>query len=444
MGPPGHPKGEYRNAQHEGEQVSALLTDCALQLCSAAIEVTPLPPERLLAMAADPVAAFIAPGGDAWVGLGAARWLEHGQDEAATLWAGLLDDSPDAPAPCALGALPFRTDEVPDALWQGLMPGGLMLPERLYVQQGRRAWWRLTLPVSDAATLPGCLARERRALAVLAAAETQPLPPWHALGEGGAPAHYAQAVAQAVQRIGGGELVKVVLARRGAVAFDQPPAPASLLARLGERHPDCVRYAWRRGAKAWLGATPETLVQVNGRALRTQALAGTRSVELAHELLDSAKDRHEHAIVVDAIRRAIAPLTRALPPAREPVIRRLRGLAHLHTPIDATLRADVDFLRLVQALHPTPAVCGVPAARAAALLALLEPEPRGLYAGPFLRLSPDGGGHAVVALRGTVVDGRVAVLPAGAGIVEGSEGEAELAETRVKQHSVLDAFQDRA
>lgn len=52
---------------------AALLTDCALQLHSAAIEVTPLPPERLLALAADPVAAFIAPGGDAWVGLGAAR-----------------------------------------------------------------------------------------------------------------------------------------------------------------------------------------------------------------------------------------------------------------------------------------------------------------------------------------------------------------------------------
>ena len=79
---------------------------------------------------------------------------------------------------------------------------------------------------------------------------------------------------------------------------------------------------------------------------------------------------------------------------------------------------------------------------AAALLAALEPEPRGLYAGPFLRVSPYGDGHAVVSLRGAVLDGSTAVLPAGAGIVEGSDGEAELAETRVKQRSVLDAFQD--
>ena len=420
---------------------AALLTDCALWLSSAAIEVAPMPPERLLAMAADTAAAFIAPGGDAWVGLGAARWLVPGLDDAATLWAGMRDDSPDAPVPVALGALPFRADEVADALWQGLMPGGLMLPERLYVQRGGRAWWRLTLPVSDAAARPARLARERQALAALAHAEAQALPAWHALGEGGAPAHYSQAVTQAVERIRRGELVKVVLARRAAVAFDSAPLPAALLARLSEHHPDCVRYAWRRGGKTWLGATPETLVRVDGRTLRTQALAGTRTSERAAELLESDKDRHEHAIVIDAIRRAIAPLTHALPPPCEPTIRRLRGLAHLHTPIEATLRADVDFLRLVRTLHPTPAVCGLPAERAAALLAALEPEPRGLYAGPFLRLSPYDDGHAVVALRGAVIDGRIAVLPAGAGIVEGSDGEAELAETRVKQRSVLDAFQ---
>ncbi|HRD96685.1 MAG TPA: hypothetical protein PLA97_09850, partial [Rubrivivax sp.] len=62
---------------------AALLTDCALQLCSAAIEVDPLPPERLLALPADPAAAFVAPDGRAWVGLGVARWLPAGQLEAA-------------------------------------------------------------------------------------------------------------------------------------------------------------------------------------------------------------------------------------------------------------------------------------------------------------------------------------------------------------------------
>ncbi len=213
-----------------------------------------------------------------------------------------------------------------------------------------------------------------------------------------------------------------------------------MLARLGARHPDCVRYAWRRGGKTWLGATPETLVRLDGCTLRTEALAGTRSSEHAAELLVSVKERHEHAIVIDAIRRAIAPLTAELPPPRGPEIRALRGLAHLCTPIEATLRADVEFLRLVRAMHPTPSVCGLPAAPAAALLMALEPEPRGLYAGPFVRLSMNGDGHAVVALRGAVLDGCLAVVPAGAGIVDGSDGEAELAETQIKQNTVLDAL----
>ena len=391
-------------------------------------------------MAVEPAAAFIAPGGDAWVGLGAARWLAPADDETAALWSGLRDDSPEAPAPAALGALPFRAGELPDGLWQGLMPGGVMLPERLYVQQGRRAWWRLTLPERDAGELPARLARERSALAALASAEAEPLPLLHAVEEGDAPHRYAQAVTQAVETIRHGGLVKVVLARRGAVTFDATPSPAAVLARLGARHPDCVRYAWCSGGKVWLGATPETLVRVDGRTLHTDALAGTRSSERAGELLASVKERHEHAVVVDAIRRAIAPLIEALPPPREPVLRALRGLAHLHTPIEATLRAGVDFLGLVRALHPTPAVCGLPGERAAALIAVLESEPRGLYAGPFLRLSSNGDGHAVVSLRGAVLAGHVAVVPAGAGIVDGSEGEAELAETRVKQNTVFDAL----
>ena len=422
---------------------AAVLTDCALQLCSAAVEVAPLPPERLLAMSADPIAAFIAPGGEAWVGLGAARWLPSGSLDASRLWAGLLDESPDCPAPVALGALPYRAGEEPDALWRGLVPAGVMLPQSLYLQKGGRAWWRRMLPISEAGALPARLARDEAALALLARAEALPLPALHALGQGGAPAHYAQAVAQAVERIRRGELVKVVLARRGAVAFDSAPSPAALLASLGARHPDCVRYAWRRGAKTWLGATPETLVRLDGRTLRTQALAGTRISALAGELLHSAKDRLEHAIVVEALRSALAPLAEGLSAPCEPVVLRLRGLAHLHTPIQATLRAGVDFLHLVQALHPTPAVCGLPMEAAAALLTALEPEPRGLYAGPFVRLSPYGEGHAVVSLRGAVVEGRVAVLPAGAGIVEGSDGDAELAETRVKQGSVLAAFEGR-
>lgn len=418
----------------------ALSSEFPLALCSAAVEIEPLPPERLLALAAEPAAAFLGPGGEAWVGLGAARWLAGDCEDGAALWAGVADSSPDAPAPVALGALPFQLGETPDALWRGLMPGGVMLPERLYLQHDGRAWLRLTLPAREAGTMRRRLARVGAALAALPPVEAEPLSGLTELDEGEAPQRYARAVTEAVTRIRAGELVKVVLSRRLKVAFDTAPSPSAVLKRLSDRHPGAVRYAWRYGGKVWLGATPESLVRQDGRRISTEALAGTRTPERAAELLASAKERLEHDIVVEAVRQAIAPLVVSLPPRAKPVIRQLRGLAHLHTPIEATLRGDADFLTLVRALHPTPAVCGLPTDRAAALLTALEHQPRGLYAGPVLRMSADGSGHAAVALRGAVLDGRFAVVPAGAGIVEGSDGEEELAETRTKQRTVLDAL----
>ena len=414
-----------------------------LRLCSAALEIAPLPPERLLACAGAPATAFIGGDGASWVGIGAARWLGADAADTAALWSGLADLSPEAPAPTALGALPFRADERPDALWDGLAPGGLVLPERLVAQRDGRAWLRITVPAHDAESLGSRLAATARELAALPAVEDAPLPDCDTAedeDDRAAAARFADAVGDAVQRIRAGELVKVVLARRGRVAFAAAPSPAAVLRQLSARHPGAVRYAWCRGGKAWLGATPETLLRLDGRRLRTEALAGTRPEARADELLGDAKERHEHAVVVDAIRAAVAPWVESLPPPRAPGLRRLRGLAHLQTPIEATLRADADPLALVRALHPTPAVCGLPTDRAAALLAALEGEPRGLYAGPMLRLSADGSAHAVVALRGAVLAGRHAVLPAGAGIVDGSDGARELAETRAKQRSVLDAW----
>lgn len=411
-----------------------------LRLCSAALEIAPLPPERLLAAGGEPTAAFMAPNGESWVGIGAVRWLTGRPGDGHALWAGLADVSPDAPPPTALGVLPFSAHDAPDELWTGLLPGGVVLPERLVVQRGGRAWLRLTLPAAEADTLRTRLAAVARELAALPPAESEALPDFDEFDDADTAARYAAAVGDAVARIRAGELVKVVLARRANIAFERAPSAAAVLRRLSAHQSGAVRYAWCRGGKAWLGATPETLLRLDGRTLRTEALAGTRPEARAEELYADAKERHEHAVVVDAVRAAIAPWVQALPPTRAPGLRRTRGLAHLHTPIEATLRADTDALALVHALHPTPAVCGLPADRAATLLAALEGQPRGLYAGPVLRLSADGTAHAVVGLRGALLTGRLAMLPAGAGIVDGSDGEGELAETRAKQGSVLDAW----
>jgi menaquinone-specific isochorismate synthase len=123
---------------------------------------------------------------------------------------------------------------------------------------------------------------------------------------------------------------------------------------------------------------------------------------------------------------------------------RLPTVAHLATTIRGELREPApSVLALVERLHPTPAVGGVPTAEALVLQAELERFDRGRYAGPVGWFDAAGDGEFAVALRGadlTGLDGRRARLVAGNGIVDGSQPEEELAETRAKLEPMLRAL----
>ena len=97
-------------------------------------------------------------------------------------------------------------------------------------------------------------------------------------------------------------------------------------------------------------------------------------------------------------------------------------------------------LDLVAALHPTPAVGGVPAGEALALIERLEPQSRGHYAGPVGYVDANGDGLWMLGIRSMTVRGARAVLAAGVGIVEGSEPQRELEETELKLSAVFDAL----
>ncbi len=339
------------------------------------------------------------------------------------------------PAPL-LGAFAFDPAERPDALWRGLSPGGWLLPTMQYEREG--AAGRVRVFGAPGEGLQARLDAARRQLDAAVVAELPPTP--RALGRLSLhrSGDYPAAVEAAVAAIREGDLQKVVLARRSLALFDGPLPLARTFAQLAAHHPACVRYAWADEGRAWVGATPETLVRVDGVRVRCDALAATRDGSFAS--LPTEKERREHGLVVDAILAALAPFCAPISAPSAPVARRLRGLAHLHTPIEARLLGPTSLASLVAALHPTPAVGGAPRVEALALLRALEVEPRGLYAGPFLRREADGGGIAVVALRGAVLDGRAAWLTTGAGIVEGSDGWEELAETEAKMESVAAAL----
>ncbi|MCW2705899.1 MAG: entC [Blastococcus sp.] len=262
------------------------------------------------------------------------------------------------------------------------------------------------------------------------------------------PATWCAAVATAVERIGAGELAKVVLARDLLVSADVPLDPRRLLRRLADRFPDC----WTFAVDGLLGATPELLLRRSGRALSARVLAGTaprgagaEDQRLADALIGSAKDRAEHALAVDSLVRALEPYCTTLDAPAEPDLLTLANVRHLASDITGTQRrrgprGAAGLLELIGAVHPTAAVCGTPTGDAAAVIAELEGMDRGRYAGPVGWIDGAGDGEWAIALRSAELDGPTVRLFAGCGIVAGSDPESELAESQAKLVPVREAL----
>jgi isochorismate synthase len=194
--------------------------------------------------------------------------------------------------------------------------------------------------------------------------------------------------------------------------------------------------------RCFLGATPERLLAKSGLTIETEAMAG--SVEAGERkqaaLLSSSKDLSEHVIVVREIVREIESLCARISFPESPAAHALRDVVHLYTPIHAELAQPCHVLELVERLHPTPAVGGVPRGAAVTWISEHEPNERGYYASPVGWFDEDGNGAFWVGLRSALLDGAHAHLYAGAGIVAGSDARQELAETELKLAALKSAL----
>ncbi len=266
-------------------------------------------------------------------------------------------------------------------------------------------------------------------------------------------AAWMQAVSNGVEEIRHGKLEKLVLARDVVATLPEGVNAAEVLRQLAARYREC----WTYGVDGLVGATPEMLIQVEGRTAQARVLAGTLDrrdadgmdgspMEYAERVLaGSEKQRHEHEIAIDSLTRQLAPFSEAMNSHSEPFILELPNVWHLASDVKAEL-ADIEghvptCLALINALHPTAAVCGTPTLVAGALIRKLEHLDRGPYAGPVGWLDAAGNGEWGIALRGAVIeDANTVRLYAGCGIVEGSVPEAELAETWAKFRPMLEAL----
>jgi menaquinone-specific isochorismate synthase len=336
-------------------------------------------------------------------------------DVAATLDAVDCDDPVRAPGTGALavGALPF--DPVAD--------GTLVVPSRVLAVVDGRSWVTEIEPVVATAAEP---VRPATRFSVVAPLER---------GE------WRDMVRAALDAIARRDLEKVVLAREVVVEADTPFDAREIATRLVSQQPGAYVYA----ADGLVGASPELLVRRFGTDVESLPVAGTAVADgdtaSLRALAESVKDHREHRFVVDAIVDALRERCDDLDAGSVPEVAVFGHVAHLATRVSGRLREPASSaLDLARVLHPSPAVGGTPREAALDAIRALEGFDRGRYAGPVGWVDARGDGEWAIALRGAQLDGTRARLVAGAGIVEGSDPDAEWAETQAKFEPMLRAL----
>ena len=253
------------------------------------------------------------------------------------------------------------------------------------------------------------------------------------------------------------DLHKVVLARALRVTADGPLDARTVLQRLVANDAQAHSYLVDLSAAGegysgavLVGSSPELLVARRGRRVACRPFAGSAprlpdpeaDEASGAALAESAKNRHEHQLVVDALRETLEPLCTELQIAERPELTKTAAVWHLYTPISGQLRErSTTAMDLAIVLHPTPAVGGSPTGRATELIEQIEGD-RGFYAGAVGWCDQRGDGRWVVSIRCAQLsaDRRTADAHSGGGIVAESDPDDEVDETTTKFRTILSAL----
>lgn len=426
--------------------------DRAVELVSRSRELEDVSFEGVLDGVAESRVRWATPAGVEIAGRGvAAQFTADGPDrfdrirtQATRVFDRLSHDGPEQARPRAFGGFSFHDGHNPEAPWTGFDAASFVVPRVLVVRTDDGTWLTAIANRPDEAV--GRLERWHERLAALPTRGTGTTPGVAATERTTSSDAWARQVETALERIADGRLTKVVLAQSLSVDLETPVDVPPMLERLRSQYPNCYRFlvGYEVGG-TFFGAPPERLVSKRGDCVETEALAGSvpRGETLAEDeahverMRGDAKLQHEHELVVDAIREQLDPLAQELV-VSEQTIRRLATIQHLQTPIEATLADDHHVLEIVEALHPTPAVGGVPPDAAWETIRDTETFDRGWYAAPVGWFDAAGDGEFAVALRsGVATDGTVTLF-AGNGIVADSDPTEEWDEVQLKFRPILD------
>ena len=261
---------------------------------------------------------------------------------------------------------------------------------------------------------------------------------------------WSKEIDSALHKITDGTIQKVVLARYADFHLSQKPKLSGLLYELEDNYKECYTFAFRSGGSVFLGSSPEKLFSIHDGIIETDALAGSfprgESAELdsslENNLLNDIKNLEEHKSVVNFLTEKLSRVANKIIHNGKPMVKKFSNIQHLYTPIKAEIKEGVSAISVIENLHPTPAVCGMPSLVANQMIENLETFERGLYAGALGWVGLDNSAEMFVGIRSAIIKDNFMRAFAGCGIVNGSNSLAEFNETSLKLKPILSLFKN--
>ena len=217
---------------------------------------------------------------------------------------------------------------------------------------------------------------------------------------------------------------KVVLSRKEKLYYSNFDI-VNTFKKLLLRYSNAMVYLWfHPSVGLWLGATPETLVKVQGEVFTTMALAGTQMYRKSLDVVWQEKEKQEQQFVTDYIVKKLHNVS-----VSKPITIKAGSLLHLCTSISGNLSNDLTLHRLIKLLHPTPAVCGLPKDEAKIFILEHEGYHREFYTGFLGEMNMNKTSHLFVNLRCMQVQSDHLAIYIGGGITADSIPEKEWEET---------------
>jgi anthranilate synthase component 1 len=260
---------------------------------------------------------------------------------------------------------------------------------------------------------------------------------------------FEDAVRQCIEYIRAGDIFQVVLSQR--LKLEITCDPFEIYRSLRVLNPSPFMFFLRTEEATLVGSSPEIMCRVVDNEMTVRPLAGTRprgdtpkqDLELEAELLADEKERAEHVMLVDLGRNDVGRVAKygsiEIPDVM--VVERYSHVMHISSTVTGQLRDDCDAFDALMASLPAGTVSGAPKVRAMEIIDELEPHRRGPYAGAVGYIDYSENMDTCIALRTMVIQGNVAYVQAGAGLVADSNPTSEYEETLNKARGLLRAIQ---